>query len=96
MKRDYRNDERVVLEDAMATRKHQGPAGQKLAEVIGSSTKGSKRASAKRFRNEQWERRIEEDWQGHLESLRQCISALLIGNQHSRLDLVKENRPGEE
>jgi len=66
----------------MATHQQQPPAGQTLAEVIGSSTMRSKRASTKRFRNEQWGRRIEEDWQRHLEALRQCICDLLIGNRH--------------
>jgi hypothetical protein len=69
----------------MATHQYEARAAQTLAEVIGSSTKRSKRASTKRFRNEQWERRIEEDWQGHLETLRQCICELLIGNQHVRM-----------
>ncbi len=80
----------------MATHQYREPAGQTLAAVTGSSTKGSKRASTKRFRNEQWERRIEEDWHGHLESLRLCISALLIGNQHPRMNLTKGNKPGQE
>ena len=96
MKRDRRKDEPIALEDVMATHQYHEAAGQTLAAVTGSSTKGSKRASTKRFHNEQWERRIEEDWHGHLESLRQCISALLIGNQHPRMDLMKGNKPGQE
>jgi hypothetical protein len=80
----------------MATHQHHEAAGQSLAAVAGSSTKTSKRASTKRFRNEQWERRIEEDWHGHLESLRQCISALLIGNDHPPMDVMKGNMPGQE
>ena len=80
----------------MATHQHQAPAAQTLAEVIGSSTKGSKRASTKRVRNEQWDRKIEEDWQAHLESLRRCISELLIGDQHPRMDLMTGNKPGQE
>ena len=78
----------------MATHQHQARAAQTLAEVIGSSTKRSKRASTKRVRNEQWERRIEEDWQGHLETLRQCISEILIGNRHPRMELMKADKPG--
>jgi hypothetical protein len=80
----------------MGTRQHHAPAGRTLAEVIGSSTKRSTRASTKRFRSEQWERRIEEDWQGHLETLRQCICQLLIGNQHLPIELMEANKPGRE
>jgi hypothetical protein len=79
----------------MATHQHQAPAGQTIAEVIGSSTKRSKRASTKRFRNEQWARRIEEDWEGHLETLRHCICELLIGSQHLRIDLMEADKPGQ-
>ena len=77
----------------MATHKHQAPASQSLVEIIGSSTKRSKRASTKRFRNGKWERRIEKDWQEHLKTLRQCICEILIKNQHLR---VGEDKPSQE
>jgi len=80
----------------MATQQHQAPAAQAQAEVIGLSAKRSKRASTVRGRNEQWERRIEEDWQGHLETLRQCISELLIGNRHPRMEPMKADRRSQE
>ena len=94
--RDYRDDEPAVLEDVMATQQHQIPAAHTLAGVICSSTKRSKRAPTKRVRNEQWERRIEEDWQGHLETLRQCIFEILINNQHLRMELVEADKPSQE
>jgi len=80
----------------MATHQHQAPASQTLAKVIGSSTKRSKRASTKRLRNNQWERRFEEDWQGHLETLRQCIGELLNGHQHLQMELMEADRPSQE
>jgi hypothetical protein len=80
----------------MATDQYQAPAVQTLAEVIGSSKERSKRALTKRVRNEEWERRIEKDWQGHLETLRQCISELLIGNQRPRMDPMKADKPSQE
>ena len=80
----------------MATRRHQAPSGRILTEVIGSFSDGSKTVSTKRFRNAQWERRIEEDWQGHLETLRQCIGELLIGNQHAQMELVKAGKRRQE
>jgi DNA-binding NtrC family response regulator len=80
----------------MASHQHQAAAGQALAKVVGSSTNRSKRASTKRFRDDQWERRIEKDWQGNLETLRQCISELLIGNEHPRMELMKADNRRQE
>ena len=80
----------------MTTHQHQESAGQTLADVIGSCTERPKRASTKRLRNQRWERRIEEDWQEHLETLRQCISELLIGNQHPRMELMKADKRGQD
>ena len=80
----------------MATHQRQAPARQTPAKVIGSSTKRSKSASSKRLRNKQWERRIEEDWQGHLEILRQCICELLIGHEHLRMEPMEADRPSRE
>jgi hypothetical protein len=94
--RDYRNDEQSELGDVMATHQHQMPAAQTLAGVICLSTKRSKGASTKRVRIEQWERRIEEDWQGHLETLRQCICELLIKNQHLPMTLIEADKPSQE
>jgi hypothetical protein len=80
----------------MATHQHQAPAAQAQAEGIGSPAKRSKRASTVRSRNEQWEQRLEEDWQGHLETLRQCISELLIGNRHPRMEPMKADRRSQQ
>jgi hypothetical protein len=80
----------------MATHQHEMPAAQTLAGVICSSAKRSKRASAKRVRNDQWERRIEEDWRRHLETLRQCICELLIGDQHLRMKPMVVDKPGRK
>jgi hypothetical protein len=76
----------------MATHQNQAAAAQSHTEGIGLPAKRSKRASTVRSRNEQWERRIEEDWQGHLETLRQCISELLIVNRHPRMEPMKADR----
>lgn len=76
----------------MATQQHEAPASQTLAEVIGSSTKRLERTRTKRVRNEQWERRIERDWQGHLETLRRYINELLIGNQHTQMEMEVDKR----
>jgi hypothetical protein len=80
----------------MATHQHQTPAALARAEVIGLSAKRAKRASTVRARNEQWERRIEEDWQEHLEALRQCISELLIGNRRPRMEPIQADRRRQE
>jgi hypothetical protein len=80
----------------MTTNQHRVPAAQTLAEVMGLSTRRSNRASAKRVRHEQWEQRIERDWQGHFETLRQCICELLIKNQHLRTELMEADKPSQE
>jgi hypothetical protein len=69
---------------------------QTFRGVICSSTKPSKTASAKRIQNERWERRIEEDWQGHLETLRQYICELLIKNQPFGMKLMEADKPSQE
>ena len=81
-----------MLGDVMATHQHQVPVGQTPVQVIGLSTKRSNGASIVRVWNEQWARKIEEEWQGHLEILRQCISELLINNQHLRVGADKPSR----
>jgi len=68
----------------MAVHQHHASASERRMEVVGSSTKGSKRASTKRVRKDRWERRIEEAWQGNLETLRQCICEMLSNKQHLR------------
>jgi hypothetical protein len=68
----------------MATHQHQERAAHRLAGVAAPSTKRTPRTSADRPRNGQWERRIEADWQGHLQTLRQWIGELLIKNQDLR------------
>jgi len=80
----------------MATHQHQEPAAQALVEVIAPSTRRSKRASTGRVRDEQWERRIEKDWQGHLETLQQCVRELLIKNQHIRMELMETDKPSQQ
>jgi hypothetical protein len=80
----------------MATHQHKMLAAQTFTGVICSSTRRSKKAPAKRIHNEQWERRIEEDWQGHLETLRQCISELLIKNQPFGMKVMEADKPNQE
>ena len=80
----------------MATHQHQARGAQTHAEIPGSSTKSWKGASLKTFRKEQWERRIEKDWQGNLETLRQCISELLTGNQYPRMGLMKADKRSQQ
>jgi len=70
----------------MASHRHQASASLTFMEVVEPSTRGSKRASTKRVWKERWERRIEKDWQGNFDTLRQCVSELLVKNQHLRME----------
>jgi hypothetical protein len=80
----------------MATNPHQFHASRAFAEVMGPSTRRSKRASAQKPRSAQWERRIEADWQGHLDTLRECISELLIHDQQPRMAMSEAGKRGRD
>jgi hypothetical protein len=80
----------------MATHRHQEPGAQTLAEVSTPFTKRSKRALTGRVQDERWERRIEEDWQRHFETLQECIRELLTKHQHLRMELMEAGKPSQK
>jgi hypothetical protein len=43
--------------------------------------------------HEEWKQRIEQDWQNHLETLRQCVRELGRKNQQPRMALTTANEP---
>lgn len=76
----------------MASHQHQAGASRTFMEVVESSTRSSKGVYPKRARNEQWERSLERDWQGHLKTLRQCVCELLIKNEQLRMEQIRADR----
>jgi len=44
--------------------------------------------------HEEWMQRIEEAWQGHLETLQQCVCELLLKNQQLRMELTAADKSG--
>jgi hypothetical protein len=44
--------------------------------------------------HEEWVQRIEGAWQGHLESLQQCVCELLLKNEQLRMELTAARKPG--
>jgi len=76
----------------MATQNHHENLAQTSGGVIYPEQK-TKRALVERRGHEEWKQRIEEDWQGHVETLQQCVCELLIKNQQLRLALMATNAP---
>jgi hypothetical protein len=53
----------------------------------------TERVLTERHAHEEWMRRIEEAWQGHLATLQQCVCELLLKNQQLRMALKAANEP---
>jgi len=47
-----------------------------------------------RHGHKEWKQQLDEEWQGHLETLRQYMNVLLLNNQPQRMGLNALNEPG--
>ena len=47
-----------------------------------------------RHSHQEWKRQLDEAWQGHLDTLRQYMSLLLLKNQPHNIGLTSVNEPG--
>jgi hypothetical protein len=47
-----------------------------------------------RHGHQEWKQQIDEEWQRHLETLRQCMSVLFLKNQPQRIGLNAVNEQG--
>ena len=83
----------VRVGNAMATQTRQGHFAQSNSGAF-ALKHSAERAPAENHSHEEWMQRIEEAWQGHLESLQQCVCELLLKNQQLRMALTAANRPG--
>ena len=71
-------------EDGMATE-----ASERIHAQPNSGS-GARKQSAEKgltesHRHIEWTQRIEESWQGHLETLQKCVCELLLKNQHLKI-----------
>lgn len=78
--------------DVLAARNHQGHFAQTHSGII-SPEESAKRVLMERAGHEEWKQRLDEDWQGHLETLQKYVCELLIKNQKLRTALSSTNEP---
>jgi len=76
----------------MATQLRQEQFAQTNARVT-STEQSSKGELFERHGHEVWKRRLDEDWQRHLETLQKYVCELLIKNQKLRMALKATNEP---
>jgi hypothetical protein len=82
---------------AASIRKGSVMASQKRREHFAQTNSGAtsperrSRPFIERHGHEEWKQRIEEDWQNHLETLRQCMRELGRKNQQLRMALTTAN-----
>ena len=82
----------VRIGDVMATQRRQAHFAQTNSEAI-ANEQSTDRLHMERHGHDEWTQRIEEAWQGHLETLQQCLCELLLKNQQLRMALTAENGP---
>jgi hypothetical protein len=70
----------IRIGDVMATQMRQEHFAQANSGAI-ALEQNTERALAERAAHEEWMQRIEEAWQGHLETLQQYMRELLLRNQ---------------
>jgi hypothetical protein len=80
----------VRTENVMATQKRQELCARTNARAI-SPAQRTIRPLAERHGHEEWNQRIEEDWQSHLETMQQYVCELLRKNQQLRMALTTAN-----
>lgn len=82
----------VRIGKVMATQSRPGHFAQSKSGVIApkQSTEG---ALPERHAHQEWMQRIENTWQGHLDSLQQCICGLFVASQRLRTSPCGINRP---
>jgi hypothetical protein len=71
----------------MATQKREQHFARTTSRVI-SFEQRMKTALIESRGHEEWKRRLEEDWQSHLETLQKCVCELLLKNQKLRMALT--------
>jgi hypothetical protein len=77
----------IRVGDVIGTQRRQGPFARTNPGVIDDEQRTGK-AHFERHGHEEWKRGIEGAWQGHLETLQQCVCELLHKNQKLRMALA--------
>lgn len=82
----------IRLGDLIAARRRQEQFSQTNSTNIAYEQRPG-RALIERHGHEEWKQRIDETWQGHLETLQQYVCELLAKNQQLRMALMSANEP---
>ena len=80
----------VGIGDRTATRTRKGHFAHAESGVIAPG-QSAKRAIIEKHAHEEWNGRIEEEWQSHVETLQQYLRELLLKNQQLRMALMTAN-----
>jgi hypothetical protein len=80
----------IRIGDVMVTQRRPEHFAQTNSEAI-ATEQNTGRAHIERHAHEEWAQRIEEAWQGHLETLQQYLCELLLKNQQLRMALIEVN-----
>jgi len=81
----------IGIGDVMASQRHQEHFAHAAPGVVSEQSKDG--ALSERRGHEEWTQRLEEAWQGHLDTLQQCVCELLHKNQQLRMPLMAANDP---
>ena len=74
----------IRVGNVMATQRRQAHFVQTKSGVA-APQRGTERAIIESRGHEEWTQRIDEAWQGHLETLQQCVCELLLKNRQPRM-----------
>ncbi len=81
----------IGIGDVMASQRHQEHFAHAAPGVVREQSKDG--AVSEKHGHEEWTHRLEEAWQGHLDTLQQCVCELLHKNQQLRMALMAANGP---
>ncbi len=84
----------IRIGDVMAAQMRQEHLAQANSGAI-ALEQSTERALTERRGHEEWMQRVDEAWQGHLETLQQYVCELLLKNQQLRMALTAANEPGQ-
>ena len=84
----------ISLGNVTATQRRQEHFAQTSSGTIAYEQR-PERALIERHGHEEWKQRLDEAWQGHLETLQQCVCELLVKNQRLRMAMMSADEPGQ-
>ena len=82
----------IGVGDVEASQRRQEHFAQTNSEAV-TPEQNTERAHIESRGHEEWAQRIEEAWQGHIETLQQYLCELLVKNQQLRMALMAANEP---